>query len=79
MNLNFDLSLTKGYKSKSQIPRVLTENWVKNNGYCPNCNQHYLIEFENNKPVADFFCSYRSEQYELKSKKGIKIGKQRVF
>ena len=78
MNLNFDLSLVKEYKSKSQISRVLTENWVKKNGYCPNCNEIYLNEFENNKPVADFYCNTCNEQYELKSKIGLKVGKQIV-
>lgn len=78
MNLSFDLSLVKEYKSNSQISRVLTENWVKKNGYCPNCEEVYLTEFENNKPVADFYCNTCNEQYELKSKKGLKVGKQIV-
>ena len=29
MDLNFDLKLAEGYKSNSQIARVLTENWLK--------------------------------------------------
>lgn len=78
MNLNFDLSLSKNYKSNSQISRVLTENWLKINGYCPNCNEPYLKEFKNNKPVADFYCNSCSEEYELKSKNGIKVGKKIV-
>lgn len=28
MNLHFDTSLAEGYKSTSQIVRVLTENWM---------------------------------------------------
>ena len=78
MNLKFDLSIIKGYNSNSQISRVLTENWVKNNCYCPSCNEIYLTEFENNRPVADFFCNTCKEQYELKSKIGLKVGKQIV-
>ena len=39
MNLNFNIDLAEGYKSNSQIARVLTENWVKENSYCPNCGQ----------------------------------------
>ena len=27
MNLDFDMSLAKGYNSNSQITRVLTEDW----------------------------------------------------
>ncbi len=49
MNLKFDLSKAKNYKSNSQITRVLTENWAKSNSYCPNCGESHLNEFENNK------------------------------
>lgn len=70
MNLSFDLSLAEGYKSPSQIARRLTENWVYKNSYCPNCGEVPLNEFENNKPVADFYCKKCSEEFELKSKGG---------
>lgn len=70
MNLEFDKSLAKGYKSNSQIARVLTENWVISNSYCPCCGENPLMNFENNKPVADFYCEKCSEQFELKSKNG---------
>ena len=74
MELRFNTLLAENYKSKSQIARVLTEDWVKKNSYCPSCGNAYLSEFINNMPVADFFCNSCSEQYELKSKKGIKVG-----
>jgi type II restriction enzyme len=74
MNLQFDISKSQNYSSNSQIARVLTENWVKENSYCPNCGHTHLSEFENNKPVADFFCNNCSEEYELKSKDGNKLG-----
>ncbi len=70
MNLNLDIKLAEKYSSKSQIVRVLTENWVKNNSYCPCCGNLHITEFKNNKPVADFYCNECSEQFELKSKKG---------
>ena len=54
MNLNFDVRKANGYKSNAQIARVLTENWVKENSFCPNCGYSHLSKFENNKPVADF-------------------------
>lgn len=66
--LDFDTHLAKNYQSKSQIARVLTENWLKNNGYCPNCAQSPLVDFANNQPVADFYCQSCLEQFELKSK-----------
>ncbi len=70
MNLNFNTNLALGYKSNSQIARVLTENWVLNNAYCPSCGNLYLNEFENNRPVADFYCKKCKEEFELKSKNG---------
>ena len=69
MNLNFNQSLAKNYQSPSQIIRVLSENWVAKQSYCPNCNAESLVEFANNQPVADFYCAHCSEEYELKSKK----------
>lgn len=70
MNLEFDKSLAKGYSSNSQIARILTEDWVKNNSYCPCCGNLVLNNFENNRPVADFFCINCNEEFELKSKNG---------
>jgi len=73
MNLHFNQSLAKNYHSESQKVRVLSEAWVKENGYCTNCSAQSLSEFANNKPVADFYCAQCSEQYELKSKKSKSI------
>lgn len=70
MNLKFDTKLAEGYTSKSQIARRLTEDWVLRNSYCPNCGEIPLLEFENNRPVADFYCNSCVEEYELKSKSG---------
>ena len=53
MNLAFNTSLVHGYISNSQIARLLTENWVLNNSYRPNCGEIPLNEFENNRLVAD--------------------------
>lgn len=70
MNLSFNIKLAEGYSSNSQIARILTENWVLNNSFCPNCGNLPLCEFENNRPVADFYCKKCSEEFELKSKGG---------
>ncbi len=78
MNLAFDTDKVNNYTSNSQIARVLTEDWVKSNSYCPNCGENHLNEFKNNKPVADFYCKSCSEQFELKSKNGLKIGNKIV-
>ncbi|NLM44060.1 MAG: restriction endonuclease [Clostridiales bacterium] len=68
MNLNFNLSLAEGYKSNSQIARVLTEGWVEENAYCPNCGNASIKKFKNNKPISDFFCPSCGRIFELKSK-----------
>jgi len=70
MDLRFNIKLAEGYSSNSQIARILSENWVKVNSYCPCCGEVPLYEFENNRPVADFYCKNCNEEFELKSKKG---------
>ena len=70
MNLQMDLTLAEKYSSNSQKIRVITENWVNHNLFCPYCGNVYINHFENNRPVADFYCPNCSEEYELKSKSG---------
>jgi len=56
--------------------RVLTEHWVDNSIFCPNCGHLKIDRHPNNQPVADFYCTNCREDYELKSKRdtlGIKI------
>ncbi|MDT9564119.1 DpnI domain-containing protein [Streptococcus mutans] len=69
MDLLMDTEIAENYRSNSQKIRVITENWVLHNSYCPNCGNDYLSEFENNRPVADFYCQTCREEFELKSKK----------
>lgn len=69
MNLSFQTELANTYTSLSQKIRVLTEDWVDNQTYCPNCGYEDIDRYANNKPVADFFCKNCKEDYELKSKK----------
>ncbi|HPN37517.1 MAG TPA: DpnI domain-containing protein [Melioribacteraceae bacterium] len=71
-NLTFNLELAAGYKSQQQKIRVLTESWVSNSTYCPNCGET-ISKYINNTPGADFFCRNCNEDFELKSKKD-KIG-----
>jgi type II restriction enzyme len=69
MKLSFNTQLADKYRSQSQKIRVLTEGWVDDAIFCPNCGQKNIDKYPNNKPVADFFCSNCKEDYELKSKK----------
>ncbi|KKP27338.1 MAG: Dam-replacing family protein [Parcubacteria group bacterium GW2011_GWA2_31_28] len=76
MRLNFNTALATQYKSQSQVIRVMTEDWVKNEIFCPNCG-NFVNDFKNNSPVADFYCENCREEYELKSKKD-EMGKKIV-
>lgn len=76
MNLAFDTGLANSYTSASQKVRILTENWVGKSVFCPNCGNLDISRYENNKPVADFYCKNCHEDYELKSKQktlGLKL------
>ncbi|MBQ8190285.1 MAG: hypothetical protein IJZ45_00775 [Bacteroidaceae bacterium] len=68
MNLHFDISLAEGYKSPSQIARILTEDWLARNMYCPICGEVSIDRAEPNAPVKDYVCRNCRAQYELKSK-----------
>lgn len=70
MELRLNTTYADGYKSPSQIARLVTEHWVKNNVYCPNCGNSHINQFENNRPVEDFYCPSCKEEFELKSKNG---------
>ena len=61
------------YKSNSQKARVLTEFWTWENIFCPACGDG-ISHYENNRPVADFYCKKCSEDFELKS--GINLWKK---
>ncbi len=76
MKIDFNTKIAQSYKSNSQKIRVLSEDWVNSEIFCPNCGFR-INSYENGKPVADFYCSHCSEDYELKSKKD-SMGKEIV-
>lgn len=69
MDLRFDTSLIQGYKSPTQIARVLTEDWLVRNMYCPVCGTTAMRRAEPNAPVKDSVCEHCRAQFELKSKR----------
>lgn len=75
MNLYFDETLGEKYKSKTQKIRVMSENWIGKNLFCPCCGNTHIYKLKNNEPVADMKCENCGEIFELKSKEG-KIGKK---
>lgn len=68
MKLYLESKIAKSYKNASQKIRVLSEKWVNNSIYCPNCGYLEVDKYPNNQPVADFYCKNCSEDFELKSK-----------
>jgi type II restriction enzyme len=70
MELTFQLTLAAGYKGTTQKIRVLSEQWVSDQVYCPNCGNRDITRYKNNSPVADFYCSACHEDYELKGHGG---------
>jgi type II restriction enzyme len=74
MDLKLFLEVTQDYTSSSQKIRVMTERWVNQSIFCPNCGNN-LTNFDNNQPVADFYCGKCAEEYELKAKNGA-LGKK---
>lgn len=68
-------SLISWYKSNSQKARILTESWVWEHIFCPNCG-NVISHYGNNTPVADFYCDSCREDYELKA--GKSLGKKIV-
>ena len=70
MNLQLNKDLAKSYSNNSQKIRIMTESWFLENMFCPICGESKINNFENNRPVADFYCNNCHNQYELKSKNG---------
>lgn len=68
MDLQMNERIAEKYNSNSQKMRVITEDWVSRNLFCPYCGNVKISRFENNRPVADFYCPVCLEEYELKSR-----------
>jgi len=62
-----------GYKSPSQITRVLTEDWVARSLFCTACAHNKLELTPTNTKVIDFTCPNCEETYQLKSQR-VRIG-----
>ncbi len=70
MDTFLNSQLANGYHSKAQIARILTENWIETQMYCPRCGWPTISKFPNNKAVADFYCPNCKNEFEQKSKNG---------
>lgn len=70
MDTCLDMSLAAAYTSHSQRARVVTEDWVERNMYCPRCGSGHLEHLKANRPVADFACPRCGEIFESKAQRG---------
>ena len=48
MDYHFNKELAKNYRSNSQKIRVMSENWVAHNIYCPICGNPHISNLDNN-------------------------------
>lgn len=60
--------LAFGYKSRSQIARVVSEGWAASHLYCFNCDCSKLRAHRAGKAVEDFHCPGCTATYQLKAK-----------
>lgn len=72
------MSVASGYRSPSQVARIVTEHWVEANLFCPVCGCFHLEHYKPNRPVADFFCRSCGRDFELKSKNSIGLSRKIV-
>lgn len=67
MNLELPIEAAIGYKSRSQIARVLTEGWTQKNMYCPACTSNYLVSVKPGTEAVDFICYDCNAAFQLKA------------
>jgi len=68
MNISLPTSLVPHYKSASQIARVATEEWGRNNLFCAACKSDSIVQAPPNTKAIDFRCPSCSQVYQLKSR-----------
>lgn len=69
MNLALDATLSAVYTSRTQVARVLTEDWFERSMYCVACAASRLRRLANNTRASDFTCPACGAAFELKSSK----------
>ena len=67
MHLTLDPTLAIGYKSKSQIARIVTEEWAAFNLFCSACVAPTVGRSVANTRAVDFSCQACGAAYQLKS------------
>jgi type II restriction enzyme len=66
-NISRNPRLAAGYSSRSQIARIVTETWIRDQMYCPACASEQLEPTRPGTKVVDFVCPDCQEPFQLKS------------
>ena len=67
MDLALNSHLATAYKSRSQIARIITEDWALRNLYCSACVAAKVSQSVANTRAVDFACGECGATYQLKS------------
>lgn len=67
MQLNLNKAIASAYRSRSQIARIVTEDWALRNMYCVACDSDALRPFPTNTKAVDFDCPRCNACFQLKS------------
>lgn len=67
MLLELNHAIASQYKSRSQIARVVTEDWGLRQLYCAACDSDSLRPFPTNTKAVDYQCPKCSSEFQLKS------------
>jgi len=67
MILDLPIEVAQGYKSPSQIARVVTESWMGRNMYCPACTANKLCDMIPGTEAIDFVCPRCDAPFQLKA------------
>ncbi len=76
MKLQMDITKARGFKSQSQVARVVSEDWAQSNLYCPACACNQLTQAPNNTKAFDFLCPACVARFQLKVSK--RLGGHRI-
>ena len=70
MDLRLDPTVAAGYTSRSQVARLITEDWASRNLFCVACLSDEVNSERANTPVTDYRCPVCGTTYQLKSRNG---------
>jgi len=75
MNLQCRTELALAYKARTQVARILSEDWCARELYCPACDSDRLSASRPNTPAVDFTCPKCEQAFQLKSLRSWKLRK----